>query len=162
MVRSATPEDSHDICTIYNHYVLNTVVTFEEAPVTVTEMQRRIVDIQSGHCWLVCEEAGKVIGYAYAGPWKTRAAYRHAVEISVYLDPSHTGRGLGRQLYSALIAEMQQLKMHALIGGVAMPNNASIRLHEGLGFRKIAHFAEVGKKFGKWVDVAYWELLLQN
>jgi L-amino acid N-acyltransferase YncA len=162
MIRPATSEDSRAICNIYNHYVLHTVVTFEEISVLVSEMQQRVAEIQNKYSWLVWEEAGMVIGYAYAGPWKTRAAYRHAVEISVYLDPAHTGRGIGRKLYGALINDMRLLKMHAVIGGVALPNDASIKLHESLGFKKIAQFAEVGRKFEKWVDVAYWELILGN
>jgi L-amino acid N-acyltransferase YncA len=162
MIRPATVNDGFAISCIYNHYVLHTVVTFEEVPVSANEMQQRIKDIQSKYAWLVCEEDSIVTGYAYAGPWKTRAAYRHAVEISVYLDPARTGKGIGKQLYATLIKEMQVLKMHAVIGGVALPNDASIKLHEGLGFKKIGQFLEVGKKFGKWVDVGYWELILEH
>ena len=159
MIRPAQPKDSLAISEIYNHYVLHTVVTFEEEPVTPGEMEQRVIEMQRKHSWLVWEENGNVIGYAYGGPWKVRAAYRHATELSVYMHPHHTGKGIGPQLYHAIIKEMQALNMHALIGGVALPNDASIKLHESLGFTKIAQFREVGWKLGRWVDVAYWELV---
>jgi L-amino acid N-acyltransferase YncA len=162
MIRSARPEDSLAISNIYNYYVLHTVVTFEEVPVTAANMQQRIADVQSRYSWLVYEENGMVIGYAYAGQWKSRAAYRHTVESSVYLDPAHTGHGIGKQLYAALVQEIKALKIHAMIGGVALPNDASIKLHEALGFKKIGQFLETGWKLGRWVDVGYWELLLEN
>jgi L-amino acid N-acyltransferase YncA len=162
MIRKATPFDSAAIAEIYNYYVLNTVMTFEETAVTAEDMGRRIVEIQCSHAWLVYEEEGKVIGYAYSGPWKLRAAYRHASETSVYLAPAHTGKGVGRKLYEHLLVEIRPLNLHAIIGGIALPNDASIRLHEQLSFKKIGHFHEVGWKLGRWVDVAYWQLIMEN
>jgi L-amino acid N-acyltransferase YncA len=160
MIRNAVPTDCAAIAEIYNYYVLNTVVTFEETAVTAEEMGHRMADIQSRYTWLVHEEEGKVIGYAYSGPWKARAAYRHASETSVYLAPAHTGKGIGRKLYEQLLVEIMPLNLHAIIGGIALPNEVSIRLHEQLGFKKIAHFHEVGWKLGRWVDVAYWQLTM--
>ncbi len=160
MVRHATPSDTPAICDIYNHYVSNTVVTFEEEPVTIADMQQRIDEVQHKHIWLVYEEDGKVLGYAYAGKWKVRAAYRHSVESSVYLALDATGRGIGKQLYAALIPMLRTLGIHTVIGGIALPNDTSIRLHESFGFKKVAHFEQTGFKFDTWVDVAYWQLML--
>jgi len=159
MIRNATYKDAAAIAEIYNYYVLNTVVTFEEAPVSPDEMQRRITDVQIRFPWLVFEENGLIIGYAYAGPWKPRSAYRNSVESSVYLQPTHIGKGIGRILYSKLINELRDLNIHAVIGGIAQPNETSIKLHENFGFKKIGLFSEVGWKLGRWVDVGYWELI---
>jgi len=103
-----------------------------------------------------------VAGYAYATKWRVRPAYRHSVESSIYLDQSCAGRGLGQLLYAALLDELRRRELHLVIGGIAQPNEASVRLHEKLGFRKVAMFSEVGMKFGRWVDVGYWELHLDR
>jgi len=108
----------------------------------------------------VWELDGGILGYAYATSWKVRAAYRHAAESSIYLAQEATGRGLGSRLYTALIAELGQRGLHCVIGGAALPNPVSVALHEKLGFTKVGEFREVGFKFGRWIDVAYWELLL--
>lgn len=160
MLRHCTPLDAAQICDIYNYYVRKTVVTFEESPVLEPDMAKRITDVTSHLPWLVWEEDGAILGYAYAAPWKARAAYRHAVEASIYLAPHATGRGLGSRLYTALITELRQRGLHCVIGGAALPNPASVALHENLGFSKVAEFREVGFKFGRWIDVAYWELML--
>lgn len=159
MIRHALLTDIKAISDIYNHYVLHTVVTFEEQIVCHDEMQKRVTDIQQKYLWLVYEHEGNVVGYAYAGPWKARAAYRHSVEVSIYLNPLCTGKGIGKQLYTKLIDELKTRDIHAVIGGVALPNDASVKLHETLGFQKVAQFREVGFKFDTWVDVAYWELI---
>ena len=160
MLRQATPSDAAQICAIYNHYVRETVVTFEESPVSEAEMARRITDVTARLPWLVWETDGTITGYAYATAWRARAAYRHCVESSIYLAPEATRRGLGSRLYTALIAELRQRGLHCIIGGAALPNPASVLLHERLGFEKVAQFRQVGFKFGRWIDVAYWELML--
>ena len=161
MLRPATPADAPAIAAIYNHYVLSTIITFEEEPVTEADMAGRIREtLATPLPWFVWDENGRVLGYAYASKWKSRCAYRYAVEASVYLDQSATARGLGTKLYTALIADVKARGMHAIIGGAALPNPPSIALHEKLGFTKIAQFREVGRKFEKWIDVGYWELLL--
>ena len=163
MLRPALTSDAAAIAAIYNHYVENTVVTFEEDAVTAGEMAGRIIDVTSNNLpWLVREENGRVVGYAYASKWKSRCSYRYSVESTVYLDQTATGRGLGTELYAALIAELKQTSIHAIIGGVALPNPGSVALHEKLGFEKIARFKEVGWKFNRWIDVGYWELILQE
>lgn len=161
MLRSATPADAADITAIYNHYVLHTIVTFEEEPITAREMAKRIAEVlAAGRPWFVWAEHGKVLGYSYASGWKSRCSFRFSLETTVYLDPTATRRGLGTQLYSALIEALRAQKYHALIGGVSLPNPGSVALHEKLGFKKIGHFKEVGWKFDQWIDVGYWELVL--
>lgn len=160
MIRPGLEKDAKEIAEIYNYYIDNTIVTFEEEPVSADEMWTRISSIQKKHPWLVYEEEGQIIGYAYGFPWKGRAAYCHCCEISVYLRHDQGGKGAGTKLYTALIDELRNMNIHSVIGGVALPNEASVKLHEKLGFKKVAHFSEQGHKFGKWIDVAYWELLL--
>jgi phosphinothricin acetyltransferase len=123
-------------------------------------MARRIAEVQAGALpWLVLEAGGRLCGYAYASKWRARPGYRHAVESSVYVDPAMRGRGYGLVLYRALLAQLEG-RFHTVIGGIALPNAASIALHEKLGFRQVACFHEVGHKFGNWVDVGYWQLTL--
>jgi phosphinothricin acetyltransferase len=161
MIRPAHAADAAAIAAIYNHYVLNTTVTFEEGAVSARDMARRLGEISAARLpWLVWDEAGTVLGYTYAGRWKARGAYRHAVESTVYLDKNATGRGLGTKLYGALLAALRERKLHAVIGGVALPNAASVALQEKFGFQKVAQFREVGWKKEQWIDVGYWELLL--
>jgi phosphinothricin acetyltransferase len=157
-IREAAASDAAAIAGIYNHYVLGTVVTFEEEPVSSDEIARRIEKVRSASLpWLVVEADGDVVGYAYAGPWHTRSAYRFSVETTVYLAPAQVGRGIGSKLYGELLSTLQTRRIHAAIGGIALPNETSVALHEKLGFRKVAHFDEVGFKFDRWIDVGYWQ-----
>jgi len=160
MIRNVNIEDAGAICDIYNHYVLNTAITFEEAPVSIKEIQSRIAEVTSSLPWYVSEENGKVIGFAYASKWKSRCAYRFSVESTAYLHPDFIGKGIGRRLYRSLISELRNRSLHGVIGGIALPNEGSVALHERLGFVKVAHFKEVGWKFGQWIDVGYWQLIL--
>ncbi|WP_211454514.1 arsinothricin resistance N-acetyltransferase ArsN1 family B [Collimonas antrihumi] len=160
IIRPATIADAAAICDIYNPYILDTVISFETEPVTPEQMSHRILDITSQFPWLVCVEDGKILGYAYATKWRARAAYQHAVESSVYLSPAAAGKGFGSALYRALIAELKKLPVHVVIGGIALPNAASVALHEKMGYEKVAHFAQVGKKFERWIDVGYWQRVL--
>jgi phosphinothricin acetyltransferase len=159
-IRSCLASDAARICEIYNHYVRETVITFEEEPVSELEMTERIREVAARWIWIVAEENGIVTGYAYASAWKTRSAYRFSVESTVYVAPEHLGRGIGTQLYRALIAALRVRNVHYVTGGIALPNPASVALHESFGFRKNGHFSEVGFKLGRWVDVGYWELIL--
>ncbi|HTQ99932.1 MAG TPA: arsinothricin resistance N-acetyltransferase ArsN1 family B [Candidatus Acidoferrum sp.] len=161
MIRSVTAADATAIAGIYNHYIRDSIITFEELPIDAGEMAARIAEITAAKLpWLVAERDGAVIGYAYATKWKTRSAYRFAVETTIYMAPQCTGSGFGTQLYRALVDRLQAGGIHVAIGGVALPNAASVALHEKLGFRKVAQFDQVGFKFGQWIDVGYWELLL--
>jgi L-amino acid N-acyltransferase YncA len=161
IIREAISADAPGICTIYNYYVESTIITFEEQPVLIHEMEARIQEITNVSLpWLVCVEDGAIIGYAYASKWKGRCAYRFSVEGTVYLKQGFFGRGIGSALYSQVIARLREQSMHCIVGGIALPNQASIALHEKLGFKKVAHFTEVGWKFNQWIDVGYWELIL--
>lgn len=160
-IRVATASDADRIAEIYNHYVAKTVVTFEEEPVTGGEMRRRMDEVFASMLpWLVAESGAGVVGYAYATKWKARSAYRFSVETTVYLAAGLGRRGLGSRLYEELFRVLKEQGVHAAIGGIALPNDASVALHEKFGMRKVAHFEEVGFKFGKWVDVGYWERIL--
>lgn len=161
MIRNATQDDASGIAAIYNHYIANTAITFEEQAVTAAEMAGRVLELQAGGLsWLVAETDGRIVGYAYASKWRVRPAYRHSVEVSVYLNPQATSRGVGSRLYTELFRQLRAQSVHAVIGGIALPNEKSIALHEKFGMRKVAHFQEVGFKFNQWLDVGYWQLLL--
>lgn len=160
MLRKVTAEDAPSICNIYNHYVHNTPITFEEFSVSVIEMQSRIVSVTRDFPWIVCVDGDEVVGYAYAANWKERSAYRHSVEATIYLHPSSVGKGKGSELMAAVITELRAREVHCVIGGVALPNLASVALLEKFGLRQVAHFREVGYKFGQWIDVGYWQLVL--
>lgn len=157
-VREVRAADAPRIAAIYNHYVRETIVTFEEETVADAEMARRIAETTATYPWLVWEDGGEVLAYAYASSWKRRSAYRFAAESTIYAAPEATGRGIGSQLYPALIARMRTAGLHCAIGGISLPNPASVALHEKLGFVPIGRFREVGFKLGRWVDVGYWEL----
>ena len=160
MVRTATKQDAAGIACIYNHYVLNSTITFEEQPVAEAEIADRMRKVQAQSLpYLVAEEDGRVVGFAYARQWISRTAYRFTVETTVYLGPESRGQGRGSQLYDALLEELRAKSIHAVIGIIALPNAASIALHEKFGFKKIAHLKEVGWKFEKRIDVGYWELI---
>ena len=159
--RPANLDDAAAIAAIYNHYVAKTVVTFEEEPVGADEMRRRMDEVSAAALpWLVAESDSRIVGYAYATKWKTRSAYRFSVETTVYLADGLGKRGLGSRLYEELFRLLKEKGIHAAIGGIALPNDASVALHEKFGMRKVAHFDAVGFKFGQWVDVGYWERIL--
>ena len=160
-VRVAAPADAGALAAIYNHYVAETVVTFEEDPVAPAEMARRVEGVRaSGLPWLVAEDEDRVVGYAYATPWRSRSGYRFSVEVTVYVAPDMGGRGIGTRLYGELFPRLADRGVHAVVGGIALPNAASVALHGRMGMRKVAHFEQVGFKLGRWVDVGYWQLLL--
>jgi L-amino acid N-acyltransferase YncA len=160
MIRAGTTADAADICEIYNGYVRDTVVTFEETAVSTAEMAQRILDVTARFPWLVASEQGAMVGYAYAKPWRPRSAYRFSVETTIYIAPGYQRRGVGAALYRDLLAALPHLDVHAAVGGIALPNDASVALHEKLGFKKVGQFVEIGFKLGRWVDVGYWELIL--
>ena len=162
-IRPATAADAATITAIYNPYVLDTTISFEEQAVSTEEMAARIAKVQQqGLPWLVVELHGELLGYAYATRWRVRHAYRYAVETSVYFAPEARGQGLGSRLYRSLLQQLRDLGVHLAIGGISLPNAASAALHEGLGFRQVATFHEVGWKAGRWLDVGYWELKLHD
>lgn len=160
MIRAASQRDSAAIAAIYNHYIENTMVTFEEEPVTAAAMGERIAQVQRSHPWLVEEEDGSVRGYAYVSTWRPRASYRHSAESTIYLHPAAMGRGIGAALYRRLLETLVPGDVHCVVGVIALPNPASIALHEKLGFRKVGHLEQIGRKFDTWIDVGYWQRLI--
>lgn len=159
-IRPCTTNDTAAICAIYNHYIEHTVITFEEIPLTVAQMQERIIGYTQLYPWLVCEDEGEIVGYAYASKWKERSAYKHTAEVTVYLKHDATQKGYGSALYEELIAQLKAKGCHVLLGCLAIPNEPSAKLHERFGFKQIAHFTEVGRKFERWLDVGYWQKVL--
>ena len=162
MIRIVKDADAARIAEIYNHYILNTLVTFEEQPVTPEEILARIKSITTEYPWLTYEEDGRVVGYAYATRWKERSAYRRTVEAAIYLDVQVTGRHVGSQLTAALLEALRVMKIHSVLAGIALPNAPSVGLCEKFGFAKVGQLAEVGYKHDQWVDVGYWELILDE
>jgi phosphinothricin acetyltransferase len=159
MIRPVTLNDATSVCGIYNYYIENTGATFEEEPVPVSAMEGRINAVTAKYPWLVYEEAGEVLGYAYIHAWHERSAYRFTVEDSIYLKRGNTGRGMGKALLARLLEEIHKPDIHALMSVITVPNEASTALHEKFGFRQAGCFAEVGYKFGRRLDVGYWELI---
>jgi L-amino acid N-acyltransferase YncA len=162
MIRVVKGADAAHIAKIYNHYILNTLITFEEQLVTPEEILERIKSVTAEYPWLVYEDNGRVVGYAYATRWKERSAYRHTVEAAIYLDVQDIGKHVGSQLTTALLDELRARKTHSVLAGIALPNTASVKLCEKFGFAKVGQLREVGYKFDQWVDVGYWELILEN
>jgi len=161
LIRFAKPLDAAAVVFIYNHYIDNSYATFEVERIDASDMQRRIGEIQAaGYPFLVCEEGDEIVGFAYANRYKTRAAYQHSVEVTVYIRDGFGGKGVGTLLYEQLFSELKNADIHAMVAGISLPNDASVKLHEKFGFEKVAHFREVGRKFDRWIDVGYWECLL--
>ena len=161
MIRKVKPEDAPDIALIYNYYIENSTITFETNPVSTEEMACRIADISEKYPYFVYEESGKVVGYCYASSWKKKAAYSKTVESTIYIAKEFQGKGFGDTLMNKLINELREKSFHAIIACITIPNPISVKLHEDLGFRQVSDFMEVGYKFGRWLDVGDWELLLQ-
>lgn len=161
-VRHCEPQDLAQVCEIYNHYIAHTTITFEEQALSVQEMTSRWEAYCRLYPWLVCLHEGAVVGYAYATKWRERAAYRHTAEATVYIKAGCGGRGFGRALYAALLPALAQQGCHVVLGCIALPNEASVGLHERMGFSQVANFPEVGRKFDRWLDVGYWQLQLPD
>lgn len=160
-IRAMRAADAEAVAGIYNHYIMQTVITFEGEAVSSSEISQRLQDIQSFSLpWLVAEQAGEVVGYAYADKWKGRCAFRFSTEVTVYVHPDKLGFGIGTRLYGQLLPALSEHGIHLAIAGIALPNEGSRALHEKFGFTKVAHFKEVGFKFNRWIDVGYWQLTL--
>jgi L-amino acid N-acyltransferase YncA len=162
MIRMAADDDADKICEIYNYYIINTPISFEEEPVTADEMKRRVESVLKNYPWLVYEEGGEILGYAYASQWRTRSAYRFSAESTVYVKHGITGRGIGSELYAQILKELENRSVHAVLSIISLPNEKSQALHEKFGFKKVAHYSQVGFKFGRWIDSGHWELLLHR
>lgn len=159
-IRPVAVSDAAALCAIYNPYVLETVISFEQSPLSAAQMVKRIGEYAAVYPWLVAEADAKVVAYAYATRWRTRAAYDQTLESTIYVDKNYTGRGIAKPLYLELLRELKTRAVHAVVGCIALPNDASVALHEKCGFVKVAHFPQVGRKFERWVDVGFWQATL--
>jgi phosphinothricin acetyltransferase len=164
VVRASTAEDVGEIARIYGHWVLNSSATFEiEAPTPAEMARRRAAILELGLPYLTAELNGRIAGYAYANAYRPRRAYRFTVEDSIYVDPQQGGRGCGRALMAALIAECQRGAWRQMIAVVGDSGNAaSIGLHERFGFRKVGTLVAVGFKFNRWVDTVLMQRALSE
>lgn len=145
---------------IYAPFVRDNWVSFELEPPSSEEMTQRILEFGASHAWLVAESGGEVAGYAYGSPHRTRAAYASSCDVAVYVDPGRARQGIGRALYSELLPVLAARGFHAAFAGIALPNEASIGLHEAMGFTPVGIYREVGWKLGGWRDVGWWQRLL--
>lgn len=161
-LRLATPTDAAAIAAIYAPIVQDTGISFELTPPSEAEMRARVVKTLGQYPWLVCEDAGEVLGYAYASPHRSRAAYQWSAEVSVYVAAAARRRGVGRALYTALFATLKIQGYVNAYAGIALPNAASVAIHEGFGFTPIGVYRQVGYKQGAWRDVGWWHLPLQT
>lgn len=160
-IRPATVADAWAIAGIYNHYIRNTVVTFEEEVVNTKAMESRIAAVRDASLpWLLADSRDGIIGYAYAGRFHSRSAYRFAVETTVYLAHGREGQGTGTRLYAELLTLLKGNGVRTAVGLIALPNDASVTLHEKLGFAHTGTLQGVGFKLDRWVDVGYWQKLL--
>lgn len=157
IIRTAALSDAAAIRAIYAPYVENTAVTFEYDVPTEAEFVRRIGATLEKYPYLVAEDAGTVIGYAYASPFKSRAAYQRACEVSIYVKEGCHHRGTGKLLYQALEEILLRQHIHTLNACITWPNEQSVRFHEACGYTLCAHFHESGYKFGRWLDVVWME-----
>jgi L-amino acid N-acyltransferase YncA len=162
LVRLATTGDAEIVRRIYTPIVEKTPISFEEAPPSTGEIERRIENTMRETPWLVCESEGSVLGYAYAGRFRPRTAYQWTVEVTVYVDAAHRGKGIARRLYGSLLGCLRLQGYHTALAVIALPNEASVALHEGLGFVPVGLIPKIGYKLGRWHDVGWWRLVLQD
>src|SRR5262245_36668460 len=158
VVRSADDDDAPAINAIYNHYVATSPATFDVEPMSPERRLAWLAERPGGpHRVVVALDNGFLVGFASSGPYMPRPAYNTTVMVSVYVDPGHTGRGIGAALYGELLDELGRLDLHRAVAGIALPNRASVALHARLGFTEIGRFTEQGRKLGRYWDVAWFE-----
>ncbi len=160
MIRKVQIEDAKQLLEIYNYYVENSIVTFDIEPLSLHGFIEKMVSINEVYPFLIYEENGEILGYAYGSRWRPKLAYKHTVESTVYVKHSVHGKQIGTQLYTELLRLFKEQKFHLVLGALTLPNEASIKLHEKFGFRQVTHFNEVGFKFNTWHDVGFWQIKL--
>jgi L-amino acid N-acyltransferase YncA len=161
-IRTADPTRDAAAClAIYTPYVERGATSFEEETPEPSRFGERIAQTQASHPWLVVERDGAVLGYAYACPHRYRPAYRWAVESSVYMAAEEQGKGYGRMVYAELFERLRKQRFHVACAGITLPNDASIALHESMGFVPVGVYRHIGWKAGAWHDVGWWQLELQ-
>ena len=162
LVRDATAGDAEACRAIYAPYVRDTVISFESEPPTEAEMAARIAAANATHAWLVLEEDGDIVGYAYGGSFASRAAYRWSCEVSVYVDMGRHRTGAGRALYQALLPRLAEPGFHMAVAGMSLPNDASVALHRAMAFEPVGTWRRIGFKHGAWHDVAWTQRQLAD
>ncbi len=158
MIRSLHIEDAQELLDIYNYYVLHSIVTFDDEALSFETFKDKIERIHAEYPFIVYEDDGKILGYAYGSRWRAKPAYKLTVESTVYLRHDALGKQIGSKLYAELLKQLKAQNFRAVLGGLTLPNDPSVKLHEKFGFKKVAHFKAVGLKFGKWLDVGFWQL----
>ncbi|WP_084226986.1 arsinothricin resistance N-acetyltransferase ArsN1 family B [Nostoc sp. KVJ20] len=161
-IRLATVNDASQMLAIYAPIVRETTISFELEPPSETEFQKRINSYQQQMPWLVCEINGEVVGYAYASPYRTRAAYQWSVETSVYVSADYHRKGIAKALYTSLFQLLRLQGFYNVVAAIALPNQPSLAIHEAVGFTPVGVLCRVGYKFSRWHDVGYWQLSLQS
>lgn len=162
IIRDTTPADFAAIAALTNQFILNTTVHFAYHPMTPADFDRAWRESSDRFPWFTVECDGRFAGYAKAGPWRTREAYQWTAEVGIYIEADFRGRGVGAALYTRLLDDLRARGFHSAIGGVTLPNPASVRLHERLGFQPVGVVRQAGHKFGQWLDVGFWQLLLRD
>lgn len=161
MIRNVEITDASSLEKIYNYYVEHSIATFEERVIPSKTMMMRIVRLRSdNYPFVVFVEDEKILGYAYVSEWNVRTAYRYTSEVSVYVDKDHTGKGIGEKMLREVVKQAKEQHVHSLIAVIAMPNDASCKMHQKLGFRQVGRLKEVGLKLKKLIDVEYWQIIL--
>ena len=158
MIRPVNLNDTEELLDIYNYYVLNSIVTFDDEAVSIDTFKDEIARINTDYPFIVFEENSEILGYAYGSRWRPKPAYKHTVESTVYVKHDVLGKQIGTKLYTELLSQLKERNYHIVLGSLTLPNDSSVKLHEKLGFKQVAHFKEVGLKFGKWLDVGFWQL----
>ncbi|MBL9032384.1 MAG: N-acetyltransferase [Phycisphaerae bacterium] len=161
-IRPTIERDMEAMTALTNTFIVSTAVHFAFEPLEPGEMARMWLDGRDRYPWLTAEIDGRFAGYAKAGPWRTRAAYQWTAEAGIYVEESSRGRGVGKALYAEIIDDLRRRGFHSVIGGVTLPNEASVRLHESLGFEFVGRFREAGHKLGHWHDVGFWQRMLRD
>ena len=161
-IRIARPPDAPQISDIYRPIVADTAISFEEDPPSAVEMERRITATLETHPWLVCDRDGWIAGYAYATRLRARPAYQWSVEVSAYTHTDARRSGVSRALYTSLLEVLKRQGLVNAYAGITLPNEGSVGLHEALGFKPLGVYRTVGHKIGRWHDVGWWQLALQD
>ena len=160
MIRSVHINDAQELLDIYNYYVINTTANFDIEPLTLEMFINKLNHIIPNYPYIVYEENNEILGYAYGSRFRPRAAYNYVAETTVYVKHKAHGKQIGTKLYAELIRLLKETDLHTVLGVLTIPNEASIKLHEKLGFEQVANLKEVGKKFGEWQNVGVWQLKL--
>ncbi|GIU82770.1 MAG: N-acetyltransferase family protein [Acidobacteria bacterium] len=153
----SSDSDIKQITEIYNYYIENTPQTFETDPISTDQMRKRVLEIVENYPYLVAEEDNEILGYAYATRFRLDQEFAYSASVAIYVKAGVTHKGIGTQLYMTLFDELSSTDFHTIVAAISLPNEVGVRFHEKLGFKKVAHFYQIGYKLGRWVDVGYWQ-----